>query len=52
MNNILEKKIVLDCGKEIYIEINMSNDSGELIITIPNEDGTTVIEKIPFSAEK
>lgn len=49
---VLNKKITLDSGKEIFVEINMNESKCELIITTPNSDGTTVIDKFPFSIQK
>lgn len=52
MRNVLNKTITLDNGQEIFAEINIDKHKGELIITTPNEDGTTVIDKFPFSMQK
>lgn len=52
MKNVLNKVITLDSGKEIFVKINMNEIKGELIITMPNSDGTTIIDKFLFSLQK
>lgn len=56
---VLNKKITLDSGNDIYLEIGMNtavNPDGTIdisdpmvILTIPDENGTTTIHRIPFS---
>lgn len=56
---VLNKKITLDSGNDIYLEIGMNtavNPDGTIdisnpmaILTIPYENGTTEIYRMPFS---